>query len=339
MLGDQPFSDAKILVVDDTLMTLKTIEIALSKLGYLNLFFARSATEAFTLLENQQGIDLVLMDILMEDVDGIEACDRLKKDPRWSDVPVIMVTAVDEVESLSRAFAVGAIDYVTKPFHETELQARVSSTLRLKREIDQRKERERQLMRSTARLTEANQSLLRHSLLDELTGVPNRRAFNESFDEEWRRALRNSEWLGLLAVDIDHFKEYNDTYGHQAGDECLRRLAAGMTDNLHRAGDLLARVGGEEFMVLLPRTDPEGARALAESLRRAVEDLAIPHERSRTAKVVTASVGVASVRVEPDADRKEVVQVADDALYTSKRGGRNRITLAPVKPSVGDGSA
>ena len=329
--------DAKILIVDDSRMTRKAMEQILNRQGYENLFFASSAAEAFAALEadapraeSVSSFDLILLDIIMRELDGIRACARLKEDSRFVGVPVVMVTAVDRVESLKNAFDVGAIDYITKPFHEIEIEARVASTLRLKREIDQRKRREEQLLRLTERLTEANRSLLRHALLDELTGVANRRDFNESLEDEWRRALRTGETVAVMMIDVDGFKLYNDTYGHPAGDACLKKIADLLADRVRRAGDKLARIGGEEFAVLLPRATAEGLKVVAETLRGAVEEGAIPHTTSPTGDVVTVSIGAAILAVTPAADRDLLISTADEALYRAKRGGRNRWEIADL---------
>ena len=166
------------------------------------------------------------------------------------------------------------------------------------------------------------------SYADGLTGIANRRRFEEVLDLEWRRASRAGLPLAIAMVDIDHFKRYNDAQGHQRGDDCLVRVAHALAGSLHRAGDFVARYGGEEFVVVLPGSDEEQAVSYAETLRRGIEALAIPHAGSATADVVTVSVGVAAAVPEPGAPPAALVEAADRALYAAKRGGRNRVERA-----------
>jgi diguanylate cyclase (GGDEF)-like protein len=180
----------------------------------------------------------------------------------------------------------------------------------------------------TQQLEMANRALARLSSLDGLTEVANRRAFDEAFEVEWRRASRTASSLALILVDIDHFKAYNDTYGHQGGDDCLRRVAAILGKSAARAGELVARYGGEEFVVLLPSTDGPEAAALAEALRARVEGLGIPHASSASAGVVTLSLGVAAVVPGEGRSPADLLKDADGALYAAKRGGRNRVVAS-----------
>jgi diguanylate cyclase (GGDEF)-like protein len=186
----------------------------------------------------------------------------------------------------------------------------------------------------TRELEQANQMLARFSYLDAVTGIANRRNFDDGLELEWRRLLREGGPLSLIMVDIDHFKAFNDTYGHQKGDECLKAVAQTLRHALHRPGDLCARYGGEEFSVILPGTDPEGALAVAEGLRASIEGLAVPHRGSSVAEVVTISVGVATVHPKEGGSGASLIDGADKALYRSKHGGRNRVTAAPSVPEA-----
>ena len=180
---------------------------------------------------------------------------------------------------------------------------------------------------------ESLQALASH---DGLTAIPNRRYFDERMEEEWRRALRHQSDLSMLLLDVDHFKHFNDTYGHQSGDECLKRVAATVASCLPRAGDVVARYGGEEFAVILPGTDDEGARAVAERIRQAIEDLALPNPVRNGGKFVTASIGLASIRP-VESDRIEaLIGAADNALYRAKRAGRNRVATFGEPGGVND---
>jgi diguanylate cyclase (GGDEF)-like protein len=184
----------------------------------------------------------------------------------------------------------------------------------------------RRMQRNTRQLEEANLQLKRLSFLDGLTGIPNRRAFEERFQLEWRRAMRHGSSIAVLMIDIDHFKEYNDHYGHQRGDDCLFQLAQRLRNSISRPGDFVARYGGEEFAIILPDTELEGARAVAENVRRRVAGLRIPHSTSPVREMVTISVGAAAVV--PDAASPAPVAAADHALYRAKQLGRNRVEVA-----------
>ncbi len=223
--------------------------------------------------------------------------------PATRDVPVIFVTARDSTEDETQGLEVGAVDFITKPVNPPVVRARVRTHVALKRQAD--------LLRSMA-------------FNDGLTGVANRRWFDERLQVEWLRCRRNKLPLSLILLDLDHFKAYNDHYGHQAGDDCLRAAAAAMKSRLGRPADLLARYGGEEFVCLLPETPIDGARAKAEDLGRAVFDLALPHADSPTAPVVTISRGVATASPALDGSPNELLQRADAKLYAAKRAGRNR---------------
>ena len=178
---------------------------------------------------------------------------------------------------------------------------------------------------------EAQAELERLATRDGLTSVANRRCFDQTLNTEWRRATRESRALSLLMIDVDYFKFYNDTYGHQGGDDCLRRVAGAMSDVVKRSSDAVARYGGEEFAIILPATDPEGACIVAERIRAAVENLAMPHEKSEVADHVTVSIGVASAIVSTGGMPTQLVGVADAALYRAKKEGRNRVVMARME--------
>lgn len=322
---------ARILVVDDSHLARSAIMDILRRAGYGQLEEAASAEEAFVALAGAhasgQGFDLVLLDIIMEGQSGIEVCRDLKQDDGLRDIPVIMVTARVDLESLREAFAAGANDYIAKPIGEVELLARVRSALALKAETDRRKAREVKLHDLAAKLSAANRQLRARSNQDGLTGVANRRHFDEALAKEWGRCLRHGQPLAAVMVDVDHFKAYNDSLGHLAGDDCLRRIAQTLAQGVRRPGDLVARYGGEEFVVLLPETDGPAALALAEGLRLTLQNLKLPHPRSGVAPVVTVSLGVAALPPVAGQDAAHLVKLADQALYQAKDGGRNRCVL------------
>jgi diguanylate cyclase (GGDEF)-like protein len=308
-----------ILIVDDREDDAFVLTMALKTAGYADVCVARSGLEAIALLtehpELRSTIEVVLMDVSMPGVDGIETCRRLKTKGALGHVPVVMVTGKDTPETLADAFAAGACDFVAKPFDYVELQTRVGSALARKRELDEHDERERDLERQAR--------------LDPLTGIANRRAFDETFETEWRRMQREGDRLALLMVDVDEFKPYNDAHGHVAGDQRLVEVARVLKTSLHRAGDFAARYGGEEFVVLLPHTDAGGARAIAEQLRAGVEALAIP----RPGGTLTVSAGGAALVPTAVTPKESLVVLADQALYAAKRAGRNRVVVTDVPPT------
>jgi len=325
-----------ILIVDDSPDARLLLEAILKRAGHKDIYLADSARSALDYLgkDNLKGadgsIELILMDVTMPDMNGIEACRRIKEISHFRDVPVIMVSANTNLDDLQTAFAAGAVDYIRKPPNKVELLARVRSALRLKHEMDRRRIRERELLEVTRQLTAANEELERISSLDGLTGIPNRRYFEKIFHKEWRRAVRQAEPLSLIMSDIDHFKYYNDQYGHLAGDDCLRMIAKTINNTPRRPGDFVARYGGEEFVTVLPNTGINGAVVVAEAMRSSVEALEIEHAVSPVGAWVTISSGVADIFhvlvLEPD----ELISAADKALYLAKREGRNRLEVVGI---------
>lgn len=330
----------KILIVDDSAFSRTLIKELLNNAGYYEVITAESAIEALRYLGindfvcEEPNVDLVLMDVIMPEIGGIEACRQIKQKGCYEDVPIIMITASEDMHDLDKAFAAGAIDYITKPLKQLELLARVRAVLKLKQETDQRKVRDRELVRVMKELAEANEHLKRVSSLDGLTGIANRRRFDEVLDNEWRRCKREGRPLSLVMFDIDYFKSFNDTYGHQKGDECLKRVAETTERALRRPGDLAARYGGEEFAIVLPNTVVEGALLIGEMVRVAVEALGIPHSTSQVATHVTVSVGVAWNFTEEKESADKLIAAADNALYQAKKNGRNRVELEPVIPCL-----
>ncbi|MBI5186479.1 MAG: diguanylate cyclase [Nitrospinae bacterium] len=317
----------KILIVDDSESSRLLLERLLSNAGYADVEMADSAAAAFQKLgmdgpsTPSTEIDLILLDIVMPEMDGIEACGKIKAVDSLRDVPVIMVTAKKDDGNLQRAFDMGAIDYITKPVNKVELLARVRSVLKLKNEMDRR-------MEVTRHLEAANHQLQLLSALDGLTGIANRRHFDQTFDKEWRRGLRDEFPLSLILTDIDSFKAYNDNYGHQAGDVCLKRVADAISAALKRPGDLVARYGGEEFVVVLPETDKNNAAILAEDIRKKVASQKIPHGFSKAAEVVTLSLGVATAIPSRSHKPAGLIEAADTALYQAKHEGRNQVRVS-----------
>ncbi len=294
-----------VLIVDDTPAT---IEILGEILGAeQETIFATSGPEALDIARDQQP-DLILLDVLMPDMDGYEVLAKLKADPRTRAIPVIFITAMDRDEDEAKGLEAGAIDYITKPVNPVIVKARVHNHLELKRYRDY---------------------LENLSATDGLTGISNRRHFDDVLDSEWRRSRRAQTPLSLVLMDIDYFKAYNDHYGHLAGDDCLRKLAKAFVEMSQRAADTVARYGGEEFGCILPGTGIEGALCVAQKIRHRVSQLAIPHETSSVASVVTLSIGVSTLIPLPGQLQWDLIKKADEALYEVKRSGRNQIRSRP----------
>jgi diguanylate cyclase (GGDEF)-like protein len=328
-----------ILIVDDNDTMILLLEKVLMRGGYKQIYTANSCIEAARLLGvlgntvHSIDIDLILLDVMMPEMDGIQICSMIKAHERYYDVPIIMVTGITEEVTLKNAFEAGAFDYITKPYKPVELLARVSSALKLKSEIDQRKKRESELLHVKRLLEEAVSSLQVTNLTDGLTGVKNRRGFDEQLIEEYQRTLRENTnrkkaaSLSLILLDVDQFKPFNDSYGHVEGDHCLQKIAHVLQQEIRRPGDYLARYGGEEFVILLPETSLEEAVTIAERLRVAVENLNIPHPQSDVCSFVTISLGVSSLVPTEQTNSDLFITFTDKALYKAKESGRNRVHI------------
>ncbi|MFO7818653.1 MAG: diguanylate cyclase [Halanaerobacter sp.] len=321
-----------ILIVDDQEEICLLLGHILRKAGYENIESSATAEETFKIvadkLEADEDIDLILLDINLPDKNGIEVCKELKSKEQLKDTPIIMVTGDEDNTTLEKAFSAGAVDYITKPISKIELRARVGSALQLRKEIKERNAREKELEETAHKLKKANKKLEEMASKDGLTGLTNRRLFDRLVREEWQRARRNNDYLGLIMLDIDHFKEYNDFYGHQKGDDCLKKLAHTMQEVIKRPGDLVARYGGEEFVVVLPQTDLSGTKMIAEKIRQEIVNLKIPHHESKVSDYVTVSLGVAVAQPNSKENRvKKLIEVADNLLYEAKEKGRNRTAV------------
>jgi diguanylate cyclase (GGDEF)-like protein len=328
-----------ILIVDDHRDTCETLAQLLEAGGYSNVRTALSGWDALFTLRDPKApaINLIITDLAMPGLSGIDVCRELKADPALRDIPVLMVTGIADEGLIERAFSAGAHDFIPKPCHPGELLARVRAALRLKQELDRRKERERELLELTERFRGRNEELRQLAVLDDLTGIPNRRAFNLIYRQEWARCAREGASLAVILSDVDWFKAFNDTYGHQQGDDCLTRVGTALLDPVRRAGDFVARYGGEEFVVLLPSTDADGALAIAEALRRSVEGLNLNHATSAYGRV-TMSFGLAVAVPDSAGDSADLIAAADGALYRAKARGRNQVVTADDGPISFPGS-
>ncbi len=325
--GDDPAAGARVLLVDDQPIVAEAMRRMLAKEPDLAYAYCQDPTRA---LEEAArfGPTVILQDLVMPGVDGMVLLRFLRGHPATRDVPVIVMSSKEDPRIKREAFELGASDYLVKIPDEIELVARIRAHSRSYLAQRQRDAAYRELRALHAELEAKNRELERLSSLDGLTGIPNRRTFDRELAEEWARATREGRPLGLILIDIDHFKGYNDHYGHQGGDEVLRRVARALEEAVRRPGDRVARYGGEEFVVILPGTDREGAATVAEALGRAVAALGIPHARNSAAGHVTISQGVAARVPRPGEGPEQLVEEADRALYAAKRDGRNRYVLA-----------
>ncbi len=320
-----------ILTVDDRPENLVALE-ALLESPELNIVKAASGNEALSLVL-EYDFALVLLDVQMPEMDGYETAKLMRGIKKCKSVPIIFLTAIsNERGHLFRGYEVGAVDVLFKPIEPDILKSKVTIFLELYRQkklIDEQalelKLKVEELLQVKQELEKSNRILEDISSIDVLTDISNRRCFDGFIDREWGRAVRNSTPLSIIMMDIDHFKAYNDHYGHQAGDECLRQLGKVLKDTVKRSVDIVARYGGEEFVVVLVDTDMKAAMIVAEKIRLNVEALNIPHASSPIRQRVTISMGVATEVLNKYPSFAALINVADKALYQAKRNGRNKI--------------
>jgi len=277
-------------------------------------------------------IDMIMLDGFTQ-LKDFEIIGAIRGNHRYQDVPIIVTSESREPEIVQMIFAFGANDFVAKPYAPIELTARIRSCLKLKHEIDRRQARERELTVVSKQLTELNSWLARLSLLDGLTRVANRRAFDETYAQEWKRSVRNESPVGLLMVDIDYFKQYNDSFGHQAGDDCLKQIANGIQSVLNRPADFLARYGGDEFVVLLPDTHVSGVKIIGEKIKKQIESLQIAHSTAVRLPFVSVTLGGTSWHPTLTDEINGLVQSADAELYKAKSRGRNCVEVCEYPQS------
>ncbi len=305
---------SKILVVDDIPVNIQLMQTYLSSVGY-DTVVARNGEEALVQVKDHQP-DLLLLDVMMPKMDGFETCRLLKGNQETRYIPVIMVTALNEIEDKIKGIEAGADDFITKPFNKLELLARVKSLLRMKNLHDQLQDKIKQLEEAKERLREL-------AVTDGLTSLYNYRYFKEFLAQELRRAERHNTNVSVVMIDIDFFKNYNDSYGHLAGDEVLRILARLMRENI-RSIDLAARYGGEEFALVLPETNKSAARIVANKIKKLVEEFEFRNEETQPNGKLTVSMGVATYPGDGKV-MEDLINRADQWLYQAKAGGRNRV--------------
>ena len=311
---DKPSKDVSILLVDDDAGAIQLMGRILADIG--NLRFATNGRDALR-LAHEAVPDLILLDAEMPGMSGFELLKTLKAEFFLADVPVIFITSHIEAGFEVSALDMGAADFIGKPLRASRVLARVNTQLRVKRMADE---------------------LRRTAATDALTGVANRRQFDESLEREWSSARRAGDAVSLLMIDVDHFKLYNDLYGHPQGDDCLRHVTQALLSACRNPAGLVARYGGEEFMMLLPRTPRYDAKHTAHQVLDTVAALGIFHEVTRTTHYVSVSVGVgcfddasacwAKDSLMPDASA--LVKASDRALYSAKQAGRSQVKLCDI---------
>jgi len=311
-----------VLIVDDSEPIRSLVREALVSMdGVSSIHEATDGVEGLAVL-SRTACDLVITDVTMPRLDGFKLVSAIRQNPRFSNIMIILLSSLDESVDKIRGLTIGANDYVTKPFETGELRARVTVMFKMR-------ELQEELQGKNQALKNANRQLELLANQDGLTGIPNRRYLFEMLEVEFLRARRLKTPLGLLMIDIDRFKAFNDTHGHLAGDEALRRIAAAVQGGI-RTYDMVGRYGGEELIVFLPETDGEHALIVAERLRAAIASLKIrpPDKEGRDSAGVTVSIGAASLPEVAAESLNELVEAADGALYSAKSGGRNCCVLA-----------
>lgn len=298
MDSDIVLQKSRLLLVDDSHSCRLLLSSIVKDLG--EVLLARDGEQAL-LLAREHSPDLILLDIELPQQSGMDVCRELQSDALTQDIPIIFITGIHDPQKEVEGLAMGAVDFIYKPYHAAIIRARVSTQLKLKRLSDQ---------------------LRQQVNLDGLTGLYNRRAFDKKLSTEIQRHSRTQQCLGLAMIDVDHFKAYNDTYGHLAGDQCLKAIATCLRQSARRAGDMVCRYGGEEFAIIMPDVSVDKAADYGRWLCEQVVTLNLPHRSSKTAEYVTISVGLVVFSYPPAAE--VVIAQADHALYEAKTQGRNQ---------------
>lgn len=312
----------KVLIVDDSPTIRTALRGLVEKMGHsvIEVEDGREALQSY----RRDRPDLVLIDVMMPVMDGYEAARQMReiRPDEW--VPIIFLSSKEADQDLDRAIEAGGDDYLVKPVSFVVLNAKIRALQRIE-------STRVKLLETSRELAAANRELENLSRQDSLTGIANRRYFDSYLLTEIKRASRDREPLSLILADVDNFKAFNDCYGHQAGDDCLRHVATALKSVGKRPADLAARYGGEEFAIVLPGTTVEGAVDVAKSLVRAIEGMSIPHARSGVSNTVSLSQGIASMIPVHDTKPESIIELADQALYQAKQQGRNRYVISAGK--------
>jgi diguanylate cyclase (GGDEF)-like protein len=291
-----------LLIVDDDNSSLMMLSHILEKEYTIRV--APDGASAIRIAEKYVP-DLILLDIIMPEMDGYQVFKELYNSEKTTHIPVIFITGLNNNNDEKKGLEMGAVDYISKPFDDTIVKLRVHHQIRIVNQL---------------------RTIEHLSMMDQLTGIANRRNFDNRLRAEWGRAMRENIPISLLIMDVDHFKDYNDTYGHQQGDKALCLIADVLVNTLKRTSDFAARWGGEEFAVLLPHTDSAGGLAIGEQIRKNVEKSEVPCESGDMTKLAV-SIGVNAHIPTTDSSIGDFFSGADRALYNAKNSGRNRVCL------------
>lgn len=320
-------NSAMVLLVDDQAMIGEAVRRGLANEERIDFHFCADPHQAIA-----QAIQIkptvILQDLVMPGLDGLTLVREYRNNPLTKDIPIIVLSTKEDPMIKSAAFSAGANDYLVKLPDTIELVARIRYHSRSYMTLLQRDEAYRALRVSQQQLLDTNLVLQRLMNSDGLTGLSNRRHFDEYLELEWRRATRDQTQLSLMMIDVDFFKAYNDNFGHLEGDEALRQVAKAIRASSARPSDLPARYGGEEFALVLPSTSPGGARLLAEKLRMTVAGMNIPHIAPTPGSSLTVSIGVSTIVPQPGSNSRQLIQEADKGLYAAKHNGRNQVSVA-----------
>ncbi|MGB2926716.1 MAG: diguanylate cyclase [Limnothrix sp.] len=353
--------EQRILVVDDNLVNLKLLTGMLSQHGY-KVDAAKDAKTALEQIQDQYP-DLILLDIKMPEMNGYQLCTLLKSRVETQHIPIIFFSGITQSIEKIKAFSVGGVDFITKPFQGIEVIIRIEHQLKLanlqkeliaknkilEAEVQHRSQIESLLMRQKDQLEreikqrkfmesllrDRNVRLSKQANVDALTQVANRRHFDGCLAREWQRATNEGQPLSIVLCDVDYFKLYNDSYGHQEGDSCLYQVAQTLASVANLPGDLVARYGGEEFVLILPDTYNYAAIAVIQNIQKLIEELHIKHEKSEVADYVTVSFGGVTLLPNEKANTDELLKRADESLYRAKRQGRNQVCWCDEQIIVG----
>lgn len=317
---------AMVLLVDDQAMIGEAVRRGLANEENIDFHFCADPHQAIA-----QAIQIkptvILQDLVMPGLDGLTLVREYRNNPATRDIPIIVLSTKEDPLIKSAAFAAGANDYLVKLPDNIELVARIRYHSRSYMTLLQRDEAYRALRVSQQQLLDTNLVLQRLMNSDGLTGLSNRRHFDEYLELEWRRATREQTQLSLMMIDVDYFKAYNDNFGHLEGDEALRQVAKAIRASSSRPSDLPARYGGEEFALVLPNTSPGGARLLAEKLRQSIAGMNIPHIAPAEGASLTVSIGLSTMVPQVGSHSRQLIQSADQGLYAAKHNGRNQVVV------------
>jgi len=317
----------QVLLVDDQAIIAEGIRRMLENEKDINFHYCENPSKA---IDTAIDVDatVILQDLVMPDVDGMTLVRFYRANHATKDIPIIVLSSKEDPKIKSDAFSYGASDYLVKLPDPIELIARIRSHAKnyiLQTERDAAFFALREMKK---KLEKSNRQLHAISMQDGLTGISNRRHFDETLEEELKTAGNTKSPLSLILIDIDHFKLYNDSYGHQQGDDCLISVAKAIAKECKNATDLAARYGGEEFVILLPETEEKNAFAVADRTRKAIEKLNIEHNDSSTAEHVSISLGIGTMLADENLDAKALIERSDAALYKAKEDGRNQVIMA-----------